>query len=105
MAAFLPFLGALLIATSRLEDYRHDVFDVVIGSILGICIAYLSWRRYYPALSSLNCHEPFPAHDGDNGLGRFGIIRDEEEMIGDAREFEMSETEGRYSLPPVRARS
>ncbi|KAF1349789.1 phosphatidic acid phosphatase type 2/haloperoxidase [Delphinella strobiligena] len=105
MAAFLPFLGALLIATSRLEDYRHDVFDVVIGSSLGLCIAYFSWRRYYPALSSLNCHEPFSAHDDDNGLGRFGMIRDEEHMIGDARDFEMSETEGRYSLPPARARS
>lgn len=102
LLSFCPFLGALLIAISRLEDYRHDVFDVVVGSCLGVFVAYFSWRRYYPGLSSWECSEPYPAHAGDekNGgpLGKFGRIREEEEMIGSAREFELSDDEGRGSV-------
>lgn len=30
-----PLLGALMIAISRCEDYRHDVEDVCVGSVLG----------------------------------------------------------------------
>lgn len=97
LIAFSPFLGALLIAISRLEDYRHDVFDVVVGSSLGLAIAYLSWRRYYPALSSSNCKDPYPADADENGLGKFGRVKDEEEMIGNAREFAIDDGNQRYS--------
>jgi len=33
--------------------------DVTVGSILGIVVAYLSYRTYYPALQRLNCHLPY----------------------------------------------
>lgn len=102
LIAFAPFLGALLIAISRLEDYRHDVFDVVVGSSLGLSISYFSWRRYYPALSSRNCPDPYPARPDDGGTGRFGRIRDDEEMIGNAREFELSEDESSYPMSAQR---
>ncbi|KAL1306049.1 hypothetical protein AAFC00_004175 [Neodothiora populina] len=98
LLAVSPFLGALLIAVTRLEDYRHDVFDVVVGSLIGLCISYLSWRRYYPALSSAKCSEPHKAHADETTHSRFGRVRDEEEMIGNAREFELSEDESRNSL-------
>jgi diacylglycerol diphosphate phosphatase/phosphatidate phosphatase len=97
LIAFAPFLAALLIAISRLEDYRHDVFDVVIGSCLGLTISYHSWRRYYPSLSSSSCHEPYSAHADDGGHAKFNRIRDEEDMVGDAREYEMTEGDGLYS--------
>lgn len=56
-----PLLGAALIAISRCEDYRHDVYDVTVGSLLGISIAYFSYRRYYPPLRSSTCDVPYPS--------------------------------------------
>ncbi|PPJ58957.1 hypothetical protein CBER1_04097 [Cercospora berteroae] len=77
LACLLPLLGAALIAVSRLEDYRHDVFDVVSGSILGFAVTYFNWRRYYPSLMAADCHEPYSALDGKAANG-FQRIRDEE---------------------------
>lgn len=61
LVALAPLLGAALIAISRLEDYRHDVFDVTCGSSLGMLIAYFSYRRYYPSLHLARCDEPHPS--------------------------------------------
>lgn len=55
-----PLVGAAMIAISRCEDYRHDVYDVCIGSALGFTVAFWSYRRNFPSLSTQNCHEPFP---------------------------------------------
>lgn len=87
----IPLVGAALIAISRLEDYRHDVFDVTCGSLLGLLITYLTWRRYYPGLMSSHCDEPFePLVNGKaNANGGFQRVRDEEEGYGAA---------GRYSV-------
>lgn len=82
LLCLVPLLGAALIAVSRLEDYRHDVFDVVTGSVLGIAIAYFNWRRYYPSLLSSTCHEPYSLTPGDvrnSPTSGFQRIRDEEE--------------------------
>lgn len=79
-----PLLGAALIAISRCEDYRHDVYDVTIGSLLGMSIAYFSYRRYFPRLRSAKCDEPFPSRKAcfeagfakvknDEEVGRFGV--------------------------------
>lgn len=38
--AALPALGALLITISRTEDYRHDVYDVSSGSLIGMTVTY-----------------------------------------------------------------
>jgi diacylglycerol diphosphate phosphatase / phosphatidate phosphatase len=61
LVALAPLVGAALIAISRLEDYRHDVFDVTCGSVLGILVAYFSYRRYYPSLRLARCDEPHPS--------------------------------------------
>lgn len=61
LVGFSPLLGAALIAMSRCEDYRHDAYDVTVGSLLGASIAYFSYRRYYPQLRSSCCHVPFPS--------------------------------------------
>ena len=102
-----PLLGAALIAISRLEDYRHDVFDVVIGSLLGSVITYMTWRRHYPSLGSSVCHTPHAILD-DNNINMkpgFSRIRDEEEMVGGAREFESSGDEDRYSFAGQRVQT
>ncbi|KAK0742767.1 phosphatidic acid phosphatase type 2/haloperoxidase [Schizothecium vesticola] len=75
-----PLLGALMIAISRCQDYRHDVYDVCVGSLLGWTVTYWSYRRYWPRLSSSLCDEPYPGPPGEQeGYGR---VRDEEERGG-----------------------
>ncbi|KAI9702804.1 MAG: hypothetical protein M1836_008018 [Candelina mexicana] len=82
LLALTPLLGAILIAISRCEDYRHDVYDVTVGSLLGMTVAFLSYRRYYPQLRAPQCDEPYPQRE-DSTHGRcFGKIKDDESMIG-----------------------
>jgi diacylglycerol diphosphate phosphatase/phosphatidate phosphatase len=44
----LPVIGAVLIGVSRLIDYRHHWEDVAVGSLLGMFMAYCSYRQYFP---------------------------------------------------------
>ncbi len=81
LLALAPLIGAALIAISRLEDYRHDVYDVTVGSALGMSMAYFSYRRYYPSLRSSRCDEPFPSRAAfalQNGAGK---LKDEERQV------------------------
>ncbi|KKA25231.1 PAP2 domain protein [Rasamsonia emersonii CBS 393.64] len=73
-----PLLGALMIAISRCEDYRHDVWDVTCGGLLGITVAYMSYRRYYPPLRSVRCHVPYDKSDVPLVDG-FSKLADDEE--------------------------
>ncbi|GKT91460.1 PAP2 superfamily protein [Colletotrichum tofieldiae] len=68
---------------SRALDYRHDVYDVCVGSLLGYLIAYWSYRRHWPRLTSRECHEPHPYPGSDPKAG-WNRLRDEEEA-GDSR--------------------
>ncbi|KAF1982142.1 PAP2-domain-containing protein [Aulographum hederae CBS 113979] len=98
LVALAPLLGAALIAFSRLQDYRHDVWDVTSGSVLGMLVAYTTWRRYYPGLRSRKCAEPWP-NPVDVLVGSSkGKRRDEEDLVGvrasDAEEFELADESG-----------
>ncbi|KAH7347128.1 phosphatidic acid phosphatase type 2/haloperoxidase [Plectosphaerella cucumerina] len=75
-----PLLGAALIAISRCEDYRHDVYDVCVGSLLGSVIAYWSYRRHWPKLTSRNCDEPHP-YPGTEIKAGWSRVRDEEDGV------------------------
>ncbi|KAI8880054.1 PAP2-domain-containing protein [Backusella circina FSU 941] len=55
----VPLLGALLVAISRVRDYRHHWSDVFVGGIIGIVFAYFAYRQYHPSLASDECHEPY----------------------------------------------
>jgi diacylglycerol diphosphate phosphatase / phosphatidate phosphatase len=78
-----------MIAISRCEDYRHDVYDVTTGSLLGLLVAYFTYRRYYPPLRHSKCATPYPnPADSING---FSKVKDEEERIRSAGEFELDE--------------
>jgi len=99
-----PLLGAALIAISRLEDYRHDVFDVVCGSLLGSAIAYSTWRRHYPSLSSAACDTPYAAlTEGNVNKSGFSRVRDEEEIVGNARQYELDDIDERYTFDGQRS--
>ncbi|KAG0347715.1 hypothetical protein BG004_007126 [Podila humilis] len=54
-----PVIGAALIATSRVGDYRHHWEDVTVGSFIGAVAAVFSYRQYYPSLASVKCDSPF----------------------------------------------
>ncbi|CAM1505748.1 Fc.00g113850.m01.CDS01 [Cosmosporella sp. VM-42] len=77
LVCLFPLIGAALVAISRCEDYRHDVYDVCIGSALGMSIAYWSYRRHWPRLSSKECDEPYPM-PGVDTLPGWQRVRDEE---------------------------
>ncbi|PGH33901.1 hypothetical protein GX50_03301 [[Emmonsia] crescens] len=79
-----PLLGALMIAMSRLADYRHDVYDVTVGSLLGLSVAYFTYRRYYPALRSADCDTPYSRAEIPPA-GFHKVARDEEERLFDGR--------------------
>jgi diacylglycerol diphosphate phosphatase/phosphatidate phosphatase len=55
-----PFVGALLVAISRLWDYRHHWQDIFIGGIIGTGFAYFAYRQYYPSLASEFSQKAFP---------------------------------------------
>ena len=82
LTCLAPLLGAALIAISRCQDYRHDVWDVSVGAVIGLVVGYWSYRRYWPRLGSGRCEVPYEgpvAVDGGEGYGR---VRDEEEGGG-----------------------
>jgi len=94
LLAMAPLLGAAMIAISRCEDYRHDVYDVTCGSILGMAIAFFSYRRYYPRLRSPKCDEPFQSRETLFNEG-FGKLKNDEETgrVITAREFDLDDDE------------
>ena len=90
MIAVAPLVGAAMIAMSRMADYRHDVYDVTVGSILGVAMAYFSYRRFYPSPRSWNCDVPYPIRGTvTRGTARQGV--DEESQLRDAEDFQLGE--------------
>ncbi|CDZ96845.1 Protein involved in high osmolarity signaling pathway [Phaffia rhodozyma] len=57
--AFAPLLGGAMVAVSRTMDNRHHWTDVTVGSILGLTVAYVTYRGYYPPLSHARSHLPY----------------------------------------------
>lgn len=50
-------------------DYRHHWEDVAVGFVVGLTVAYFSYRQYYPSLETIGSQYPFtPRHlvTGDN---------------------------------------
>ncbi|KAL2354793.1 PAP2 domain protein [Cryomyces antarcticus] len=104
LLALTPLVGAALIAISRCEDYRHDVYDVTCGSLLGFFVALFTYRRYYPRLRSSKCDVPYRSRS-DTGKDGFGKVRDEErgtEDFGSDEQSDDDEERERFVLGNVR---
>ncbi|MCJ1444546.1 MAG: hypothetical protein MMC23_005048 [Stictis urceolatum] len=89
LLALAPLIGAALIAISRCEDYRHDVYDVTIGSLLGILVAHATYRRYYPGLRSSQCDTPY----SDRQESKRGSNKQRDEENGSVTDPEHSDSE------------
>jgi len=50
MIVLTPILGAGMIAISRIMDARHHPFDVLSSSILGMFLAWVAYRQYFPSI-------------------------------------------------------
>lgn len=59
-----PLIVAALIATSRVDDYRHHWQDVTVGAFIGATFAIFSYRQYYPSLASSKSDCPFAPRIG-----------------------------------------
>ncbi|KAL4863595.1 hypothetical protein BDV12DRAFT_26308 [Aspergillus spectabilis] len=96
LLVLIPIICALMVAISRLEDYRHDVYDVTAGSILGSIVAHFSYRRYYPPLRSFRCDTPYGKDDFDPE--GFSKLPDDEEQQLSGRRAQLWAGEESYQL-------
>ncbi|GAB6024999.1 hypothetical protein CHUAL_010089 [Chamberlinius hualienensis] len=55
----LPLIGAIGVAISRTCDYHHHWQDVSAGSIMGLVIAHLCYRQYFPSITSSSCDQAY----------------------------------------------
>ncbi|SCV05567.1 LANO_0H10330g1_1 [Lachancea nothofagi CBS 11611] len=85
--AFLPLVGATTIAISRTEDYRHHFVDVILGSVIGMFIAYKTYSANFPPVSSELPFKPF-LDDSDIGL----VYSDTAKLITDEEAEPLSST-------------
>lgn len=56
--ASIPTIGAMLIALSRTQDYRHHFGDVFLGLVLGSLIAVWLYFRIFPLLTDPLSYQP-----------------------------------------------
>jgi diacylglycerol diphosphate phosphatase / phosphatidate phosphatase len=85
-----PLCLAALVAMSRMADYRHDKYDVTCGSLLGMAVAYTTYRRYYRPLRHRKCDTPYPSR-ADYAMATLAKARPrdlEQQFVPE--EFEMS---------------
>lgn len=66
--------------------------------MLGFGLAYFTYRRYYPRLRHPNCSEPYPSRAETAG---FTKLKDEEERIQTARNFELEDEDEESELRPL----
>lgn len=117
-----PLMAATLIAVSRTMDYRHHATDVIAGSLLGLIIAYWSYKLYYPPLAHRQSHKPYspriPAEhlsganeqryadvSGEDGEARYNLTHGNGGNDLDAEHEADNEAPGNYTKPSAGGRA
>jgi diacylglycerol diphosphate phosphatase/phosphatidate phosphatase len=91
LAVLVPLCLAASVAISRLEDYRHDPYDVTAGSLLGLSVAYLNYRRYFPRLRDQRCDKTYKVEEAVLVRRRTQLSDEELGLNGHAEEFELDD--------------
>jgi len=63
LLTILPEFIAIFIALSRTQDYRHHFGDVIMGSLIGLIISWIVYRKFYPSLNDENCEDSYYLQD------------------------------------------
>lgn len=100
-----PLIGAFMVAASRTADYRHDIYDVTAGSLLGLLMAYFGYRRYYRSLWDPQCHVPYPSPADDQSEERhlFTPKRTDEEQPLRSESFDLGDMSEEEEARPLSA--
>jgi len=99
--AFIPLVGAALIAITRTMDYRHHPTDVIAGSLVGIVIAYFCYAQYYPPLYAPDSELPYkpPAIQVNQSNGAPPLININTARDDDAASRRPSHLSAEFSPP------
>lgn len=80
IVAFVPIATAMFISISRWFDYRHDGFDIISGSLLGMFTAWFGFRWYHLPIQG-GSGWAWGARSRDRafwlGVGRVGYVGEE----------------------------
>ncbi|PPQ98948.1 hypothetical protein CVT24_003575 [Panaeolus cyanescens] len=82
----LPLFWALHVAVTRIQDYKHHKEDVVVGSLIGIISAVISYYMFWPNPFSASSFEA-----SSNGLPR--ILYAHNHSRSRSMDFELTRTE------------
>ncbi|KAA8913313.1 PAP2 domain-containing protein [Sphaerosporella brunnea] len=88
--AALPSVGATLITISRTQDYRHDVYDVCSGTLIGMLCTWFCYRRYFRPVASLLSAVPYKRDETEEDEDEDGF-----EKLRDVEMGRMSRAESR----------
>lgn len=81
-----PLIGAASVAISRTMDNRHHWHDVLAGSILGLCVALMTYRQLFHPFASPRCHEAFPPRDTSMQLQINDLALDDDSSLNSVQE-------------------
>lgn len=63
LVAIIPIILASYVGLSRTQDYRHHFLDIILGSGIGISVAFVVYFRYFPYLNLENSNVPITVDD------------------------------------------
>ncbi|CCH43768.1 Lipid phosphate phosphohydrolase 1 [Wickerhamomyces ciferrii] len=59
LLSVLPEFIALFIALSRTQDYRHHFGDIFMGTLIGVGISYITYRKIFPSFADENYQDVY----------------------------------------------
>lgn len=87
-------------------DYRHHWQDVLVGSLLGLFLAWFSYRQYYPPLTHPLSHRPYSPRISRNRHSQSGTrihdhpdFNDETEQLHPPRDSRGSHSDHIEEMP------